>query len=141
MRTGSKSLQITPADGDAFLTSAIKRHGSVAQVSDLRVHRASRPVFHATRRRVNPQPGRLRYGFWAAQRCQKITPLAVLQHRVAQIARRDQPRGQLRDFAFFCSTILVRECSFATEFASETLSPRTSRFKSRHPTRKFITEP
>ena len=35
-----------------------------------------------------------------AERGDKIAPLAVFQHRVAQIAGGDEPRGQLRDFAF-----------------------------------------
>jgi hypothetical protein len=34
-----------------------------------------------------------------AQRRQKITPLAVFQHGVVQVARRDAPLGQQRHFA------------------------------------------
>ena len=34
------------------------------------------------------------------QRGNEITPLAVFEHGIAQVARRDESRGELRDFAF-----------------------------------------
>ncbi len=75
--TGSKSLQMIPADGEAFLTSAINA--------------------------MSPR------GFFSAAK--KITPLAMLQHCVAQIAGGDDARGQFRDFVFFFVRQFYRECS------------------------------
>ena len=46
------------------------------------------------------------------QRGNKIAPLAVFQHRVAQIAGGDEPRGQLRDFAFLLFNDFVENVAF-----------------------------